>query len=159
MRANYIVLSALIISLASCSGNDEEQLINTKASLPASFNFNKMDLKVINSSINPGKSTMSTLYGNQPALEMMKSGKAHQGGEVLALVTWKQQEDEHWFGAKIPGALVGIELIKTSTAPNGGRPDLIYQRYAGSELVLNKDTTGKAKSIQYILGQAPSILP
>jgi hypothetical protein len=159
MRANNIVLSALIILLAACSGTDQEQLLNTKASLPASFHFNKMNLKVINSSVNPGKSTMSTLYGNNPALDVMKSGKAHQGGEVLALVTWRQQEDEHWFGAKIPGSLVAVELIKTTNSTNAGKPNMIYQRYEGSQLVLNKDTAGKAKSIQYILGQAPSILP
>ena len=159
MRFNSIILPSIVVFLTSCSGSDAKKLINISASLPASFNFNQMDLKGINSSINPKRATMSTLYGNNPALSVMKSGSPHQDGEVLALVTWKQQEDEHWFGARIPGALLSVDLIKTVPDHHKGDPKIVYQRYEGSNLTLTTDTAGRAKNIRYMLSQKPSILP
>jgi|SRR5271167_1418535 len=40
------------------------------------------------------------------------SGKAFN----LSLVTWKQQEDRRWFGAKIPAASKSVELVAVGTA-------------------------------------------
>jgi len=159
MNTKYIVLPALILALAGCSNHDQSKLINKEASLPSSFQFNKMGLKVINSSINKKKETMSTLYGNDLALQSFKSNTPHTSGEVLALVTWKQKEDEHWFGAKIPGPLLAVELVKTANSGETTNPEIGYERFEGSSLTLNKDTTGRSKSIAIIFNQKPSILP
>lgn len=40
------------------------------------------------------------------------SGKAFS----LSLVTWKQQEDRRWFGARIPAASKSVELVVAGTA-------------------------------------------
>lgn len=159
MKSAYLFIPALIIFLSGCSQKDNTSLINTAASLPESFNFNQMGLKVINSSTNPKKETMSTLYGNDQALAAYKGNGGTQPGEVIALVTWKQQEDDHWFGAKIPGKLLALELIKTKAGQPANHPEIVYQRFEGSKLTLNNDTAGRSKSIAYILSQQPSILP
>jgi hypothetical protein len=50
--------------------------------------------------------TMSLLYGNDAA---------------RALLTWKQRDDPHWFGARIPGEAVRIDR----SASNHGLPTLV----------------------------------
>jgi len=159
MKALHLLSPAIILILAGCSNPDYSKLIHADASLPASFNFNKMDLKVVSSSINETKSTMSTLYGNDIALQTLKNKEANQSGEVLALVTWKRQEDSHWFGAWIPGKLLAVEVIKTAPGKAAEGPEISYQRFEGSKLTLNTDTTGRVKSIRYILEQQPSVMP
>ena len=58
---------------------------------------------------------MSTLYGNHWHCKKAKDlNKALVGGESFTLVTWKQQPDEHWFGANIPGDLQSVEVLKTN---------------------------------------------
>ena len=79
---------------------------------------------------------MSTLYGNEVALKAAGTGTA-TAGEVFALVTWKQQADDHWFGAKIPADLVSVEYVKTAEAGNA----ISYQKFAGKNLVLSGDTS------------------
>lgn len=159
MKLSHILLPAIVAIFAACSDHaDPKELINKEASLPESFNFNQMGLKVINSSINQKKSTMSTLYGNDNALNTLKAGTGIQADEVIALVTWKQKEDKHWFGAKIPGSLQSLELIKT-IKDKSGMPQITYTRYEGSKLMPIKDTTGNAQSIKYIFDQNPSVMP
>ncbi|CAM3979888.1 hypothetical protein SAMN06265348_104348 [Pedobacter westerhofensis] len=159
MKAIYIVFPALILLSAACSTQPNgSQLINKDASLPSSFNFSKMGLKVISTAINKKNATMCTLYGNELALKTAIAGNAPQPGEVLAMITWKQKEDEHWFGAKIPGELLSLEIIKTT----GGQFENIkanYQRYEGKLLTLSNDTTGNEKSMRYIFAQQPSVMP
>lgn len=159
MKSIYILFPAMALVMASCSNRtDPAKLINKEASLPESFNFNKMNLKVVNSSINQKKATMSTLYGNDNALNALKADSGIRTNEVLAFVTWKQKEDEHWFGARIPGDLQSLELIKT-TKDDSGNDQITYQRFEGSKLTLRKDTIGNAQSIKYIFEQKPSVMP
>lgn len=100
---------------------------------------------------------MATLYGNQQA-RTAAIAKQHKpgGGEIMALVTWKQQEDPHWFGGLIPGGLVSVEVVKS---PATGTPVFAYQRFEGSALKLNTDTTRNGIRTQYLLGLQPSVMP
>jgi hypothetical protein len=77
--------------------------------------------------------------------------------EILALVTWKQQSDEHWFGANIPGDLQTVEMIKTT--PGGPGTSINYQRFKGKNLNFNTDTLGRQARIKYIFDLKPSIMP
>lgn len=159
MKPAYIFLPALLLLIASCSEHtDPAKLINTDASLPAAFNFSQMGLLVVSSSINQQNATMSTLYGNAKALAALKAGDGIKPDEVLAYITWKQKDDEHWFGAKIPGQLQSLELIKTAgTVP--GDTKISYKRFVGAKLSQVRDTAGSAQSIQYIMTQKPSVMP
>lgn len=159
MKSAYLLFPALILSLSACSGHkDPQESVNKEASLPASFNFSKLGLKVISTSLNQKQGTMSTLYGNDAALKAFKTSQNTQPDEVMALITWKQQADKRWFGAKIPGQLLSLEMLKT-TRGIATESIIDYQRFEGSKLVLKKDTTGNAKSINYIFAQKPSVMP
>lgn len=162
MKTIHLLCSALaIMLLGSCSSsNASTDLVNQEASLPSSFDFNKLGLKVITSSINNKKHTMSTLYGNELALKSAAQGRSKglQPGEVMALITWNQQEDDRWFGANIPGNLHSLELIKTVPI-KGGKASINYQRFDGDKLTLNPDTVHNQESIKYIFDQRPSVMP
>jgi hypothetical protein len=155
MRSAYILLGIAAIMLTACtSDTNNSALVNDAASLPSSFNFGKMRFKVIASSINKKLGTMSTLYGNEPALRAAGRDSA-TAGEVFALVTWKQQADDHWFGAKIPADLLSVEYVKTGETGNS----IGYQKFAGKNLVLSTDTSNSQARIKYITDQKPSVMP
>jgi hypothetical protein len=136
--STYILLVSIVVIFCGCkSSPDADNLINTKASLPSSFNFNSLGLKVMASFVNKSQASMST-----------------QPGEFFALITWKQQADKNWFGANIPGELQSVELLRISTT------NIInYMRYKGAGLVLDTDTLIPKKRIAFILSQQPSVMP
>lgn len=154
----YILSLALLCALSSCGGPaNEGKPVNTKAALPASFNFKQLCPFVISSSINKNQGTMATLYGNAQARTFFIENSLHtNNGETLALVTWKQQEDPHWFGGLIPGQLLSVEVIKT---PASGNPVFSYQLFEGSDLHLNGDTSNRSLRIQQLIAIQPSVMP
>ena len=102
---------------------------------------------------------MSTLYGNDLALKTAISGSTnYPPGENLTLVTWKQQDDDRWFGAKIPGDLLSVEVIKTIHSSTGSIATN-YQRFTGKGLVSDTDTTHQQERITYIFSQKASVMP
>ncbi|QEM13180.1 hypothetical protein [Mucilaginibacter rubeus] len=158
MKALYSLLAACTLMLAACSDNKPVELYNNKAALPSSPKYNLDGLKVITSFVNKTKGTASTLYGNDLALKAAIEGnKIIAAKEVFTLVTWKQQDDDHWFGAKIPSDVESVEVIKT--ASSGNNVAVNYEQLEGRNLDLKTDTSGQAERIKYILGQKPSVLP
>lgn len=159
MKLAIIIISALFLLSGCAEKPDNAELINTAAALPASMNFTKMGLKVITSGINQHQATMFTLYGNNLALERSKGlDLPAMPAETLALITWKQQDDKHWFGARIPGELQSVEWIKTVKGSNG-KTQVNYQRLEGKELELSKDTSGNTQRINDIFAFQPSVMP
>jgi len=154
----YLLLGSVFL-LSACNGdNSKPQLMNDKAALPSSFKFDGLGLNVMASFINKRSGTMSTLYANQLALQnAIKGVKVHAAGEVMALVTWKQQDDDHWFGAKIPGNVQTVELIKTVASSGIILAD--YKKYSGKNLFADVDTLQKKERIAYIFEQQPSVMP
>lgn len=73
--------------------------------------------QLISSVIDKKKQTHSVLYGNDVAVQYARSGGAgpYPAGAVLRLATWSQQEDAHWFGAKVPEHLQTVEVVKVGT--------------------------------------------
>lgn len=159
MRLIYSLVAAITLFSSGCYSHEgDTKLINEEASLPSSFNFEAMGLnKVISSSINRKKSTMSTLYGNDQAFKhaFTAGDSSYPDGSVLALVTWKQQEDEHWFGANIPGELQSIELVKM----NGNKAT--YRYFTGNQLtpVDATDSSMLNERARYILEEKPLLMP
>jgi hypothetical protein len=91
--------------------------------------------KVICSFINSKEHTMSTLYGNDIAVNFARthSGRDYPRGTTLSLVTWNQKEDIHWFGAKIPGAIKSVEkVIFGNEILANASP--VYEKYEGTPL-------------------------
>lgn len=155
---DYVWVS-LCLLICSCSNNTNlPDNINVKASFPDSASFSPAGLKVITTFVNRKLGTMSTLYGNTLALQKaVNLNKELAGGEIFTLVTWKQQPDEHWFGANIPGDLQTVEVLKTDS--KGADVITDYQRYEGKKLVQNTDTLYKSSRIKFILNVRPSVMP
>jgi hypothetical protein len=154
-----IVFSSIIAVYCSCTASPPvKQLVNNEASLPASFQFDKLGLKVIATFIDKNERTMSTLYGNSIALQAAKTGEHKIGtGGVFVLITWKQQADGNWYGANIPGELLSVELIHSS--PSARQTVVRYDRYKGKSLMLDSDTIHRGKRVAFILNQRASVLP
>jgi hypothetical protein len=158
MKKLSILTIAIGLFFAACqSPTAPEKLLNADASLPARHTISDKGLKVITSLINKKEHTMATLYGNPAALQSLQSGSKPAAGEELTLITWKQKNDEHWFGAKIPGAIQSLETVKI--IPGEKSNAVTYQSFAGPALTANKDTTGQAGRIAFILSQQPSVMP
>ncbi|MBS7565373.1 hypothetical protein KHS38_13255 [Mucilaginibacter sp. Bleaf8] len=157
-RISTFIISAFAIFISCKQASNPDQLINQKASLPDHFKLSELHQKVITSFISKKDSTMSILYGNHEAYNALDSNvPSSLSGVSATLVTWRQQDDPHWFGARIPGDLLAVETIKA--AGTGKNTVLNYQRYTGKQLVKLADTTGRAGRIKFIMSQQASILP
>jgi hypothetical protein len=81
------------------------------------------------------QATMSTLYGNAAAVQYARSHAEHEypADAKLALVTWTQQDDPHWFGARIPREQKSVEVIDVATddhSPGSRAASLLSRRAA-----------------------------
>lgn len=153
----YFIVAACCTIISSCDiPTSPEELINRKASLPSSFSLSDLHQKVISSFSNKKENTTSILYGD-PSAEIAIKDQAPMKAPVFlfTLITWRQQADPHWFGAKIPGDLISVERL-SKTANNAS---IAYQKLSGKELVRVRDTTGNFGRIKFILSQKPLILP
>jgi hypothetical protein len=159
MHTTSLALAGLLALSACRQPEVPAGRLNEAASLPPSFDFSKLGLRVLASSINRRQATMATLYGNDLACQTALGGtRAAQSGEVLALLTWKQQADPNWFGARIPGALQSLELLRAGPT-SGGRSAVTYQYFTGKDLILRTDTLHQQERIAYLLSQKPAVLP
>ena len=130
--------------------------LNAKASLPADFNFNKMGLKVITSTVNTKSGTMATLYGNDSAKATAWTGNGKcRSTSIFALVTWKQQTDKRWIGGNIPGNLLSVEMLEANSDKQSTG---IYSRFKDTGLTADPDTSGQSARTKYILSLKPSIM-
>jgi heme-binding protein/cytochrome P460 len=117
--------------------------------------------KVISSFIDRKEGTMSTLYGNDIAVNSARSGQpAYPAGSVLSLVTWSQRDDGHWFGARIPAAVRSVEQI-TFTAASGGVSHPSYEKFEGMPLQKKADTDPGTiqQRITYLTTRKASVMP
>jgi hypothetical protein len=97
--------------------------------------YQPLDWRVITSSVDHAHGAMSTLYGNDAAIDHARTSPQtlYPPGAVLALVTWQQQEDRHWFGGRIPGKVQSVEIIRFGMPPPGQSP-FDYELWTGSPL-------------------------
>lgn len=161
MKATGLIITILCLTLSGCSNKrtDVSKLINEKASFHGALPLDPFQWRVITTFVNTKESTMSTLYGNDIAVRHARNDPQHPYPESsqLSLVTWYQREDEHWFGAKIPGEMKSIEFITV----NASVPTYSYQVYEGSSLVRKSaEEAGQTDSrIEYVLGQRALVMP
>lgn len=157
-RISHIIILALPVLISCKTATEPEKLLNQKASLPESFKLSALHQKVITSFINNRNHTTSVLYGNNEAVRAVSSGiPNHLPGQAFTLVTWQQQDDAHWFGARIPGDLISAETLSSSNMDH--QIFYHYQKFLGRDLVKLADTTGTASRIKFILSQRASIAP
>lgn len=117
-------------ALSGCTHKQPEigDVLNERAQLSA-LPYPVLSWTALTTSVDRGQGTMSTLFGNSAAIAAARSGQAsYPQGAVLGLVTWKQREDPHWFGARIPDAPQEVELVEFSA--EGAR----YRSFTGAPL-------------------------
>jgi hypothetical protein len=134
MKSFAALIALASLSFCGCNTTKPEPAsTNQQAELTGQLPYNPLAWKVVTSSVNRSNSTMSTLYGNDTAIAYARStaGSSYPAGSVLALVTWAQRDDPHWFGAKIPATPQSVEFVSFPT-PSGQPPT--YEVYRGSPL-------------------------
>ncbi len=119
------------------TGRDE--VVNHRAaSIPQSLPYQPLDWNVITMYVDPQSHTMAALYGNDAAVHAIRArgngtseSPVAPQGSVLALVTWFQREDPHWFGGRIPDTPKSIEFVQADASGN----QMAYRCYDGPGLV------------------------
>ncbi len=106
--------------------------------------------------VDPRNHTMATLFGNDAAMDAVEAHRAapvYPAGAVLALVTWTQRDDPHWFGARIPDRALSVEFVDA-----GGQPH--YRRFSGASLEEDAGATNiAAERASFMLSLPPAPLP
>jgi hypothetical protein len=152
MRGDDYVFT-LPMTTAKVSGNEVAN--NNAAALPASLPYQPLGWTAITMYVDPKTRTTATLYGNEVAAQAASKGRAYSAGAVLALVTWAQRDDPHWFGARIPDMPRSVEFVQVADAGHTS-----FQRFAGAGLTQDHPTASEgAQRTSFILGLAPARLP
>jgi hypothetical protein len=154
LRGNDYVYT-LPITTAKVPGN--EVVNNAAAAFPKSLPYQPLGWSAVTMYADPGAHTMSTLYGNDSAMQTVQTKtQAYTAGAVLALVTWAQRDDPHWFGARIPDVPESIEFVEVA----GAGQTSAYRRFAGAGLSEDHPDPGTSEQrTSFILGLAPAWLP
>jgi hypothetical protein len=135
---------------------DREDVVNNAAALPANLPYQPLSWSAITMYVDPKNRTMATLYGNDAAMRAALTRQAAPAGAVLALVTWVQRDDPHWFGARIPGAPQSVEFVQVGAAGQ----TTSYRRFAGTGLIEDYGAASAApQRTSFVLGLAPASLP
>jgi hypothetical protein len=123
-----------MLAVCGCSGKKiaDSDLYNVQARVGAGLPYPVMEWKAITSVVDRGSETTATLFGNDAAVAAARGGEAYPAGAVLGLVTWKQREDPHWFGARIPGQVLSVEFVVAGTGGDRKFVGIPWQEVAGT---------------------------
>jgi len=153
------------LPVTAAKSNRDEVVNNQAAALPISLPYQPLGWSAITMCVDPKVHTTATLYGNDSAMQSVHAqdgaasstkAPAYSPGAVLALVTWAQRDDPHWFGARIPDKPLSVEFVQVAAA---GRPGL-YRRFAGPEFLEDHPATAFAtRRANLLQGLAPAQLP
>jgi hypothetical protein len=161
MKSTLFFVGLAILPFAGCTSKPATPPVNQQASLSGTLPYNPLQWKIITSWLNRRDSTMSTLYGNDIAVKYARTNADHNypTGAVLALVTWAQRDDPHWFGAKIPATVKSVEFLTVAASPN--QPSYMYENYQGSPLkkVDPSDTNAVNARVDHLLSQRAAVMP
>ena len=127
----------LAFFLSGCSSNEPVPSLpfNQVAAFTVQLPFSPLQWRPVTSLVDSVTSSMSTLYGNEIAVNYARTQAGHNypDGAILALVTWSQREDPRWYGAYIPGQVKSVEcLYLRANAHQSTSPT--YEKYSGSPL-------------------------
>jgi hypothetical protein len=150
------------LPITSAKLDHAEVVNNHAAALPTSLPYQPLAWSAITMYVDPKTRTTATLYGNEAARQAVtprtetQSAPAYSAGAVLALVTWAQRDDPHWFGARIPDVPQSVEFVQVTAAG----PVTTYRHFAGADLAEDhlSDAAAAARA-NFIVGLQPARLP
>lgn len=149
------------LPITSAHADRKKIVNNAAASLPANLPWQPLGLRAITMYVDPKTRNTATLYGNDPAMRVLTRGDAireqsplYPSGALLALVTWAQRDDPHWFGGRIPNTPVAVEYVQISSNAE------IYRAFGGRALAEEHiDGKSAAQRTKFILSLKPVSLP
>jgi hypothetical protein len=139
---------------------DRDEVLNHAAALPSNLPYRPLTWNAITMFVDPKTHTTAILYGNETAMQAVRprgtaTSPPYATGTVLALVTWAQREDPHWFGARIPDAPKSVEFVELHDGLQQ-----TYRRFAGANLTEDRATNDADPSrADFILRLTPAPLP
>jgi hypothetical protein len=150
------------LPIATARLNRNEVVNNSAAALPLGLPYQPLNWNAITMYVDPETRAMATLYGNRAAMEGVEmhgatpmGGSRYPTGAVLALVTWVQRDDPHWFGGRIPATPESVEFVQVATGQTIG-----YRRFAGKELLEDHPAASvAAQRTNFVLRLSPVQLP
>ena len=139
------------------------EVVNNRAALPGNLPYQPLAWDSITMYVDPRDRTMAILFGDETAMNAVRGRKVRRSeapeytaGTVLALVTWAQRDDPHWFGARIPDSPRSVEFLQVGASGQANS----YRRFAGTKLTeahLAPDVAAQRASS--VLKLAPAWLP
>jgi hypothetical protein len=165
MTALRAVVAVALAGICVCGGRAPSKTvatINQAASLRGELPENPLAWRVISASVDTKNATMSTLYGNDAAVQYARSSAQHNypSGATVSLVTWTQQEDDRWFGAKIANQVKSVEFVFVRVGA-AGKPSYSYQVYGGTPLkkASEQETAAPNDRATELLSLRAAVLP
>jgi Cytochrome P460 len=140
----------------------EEVVNNRAADLPPTLPYQPLGWNAITMYTDRNTHTTATLYGNDEALRALHPRESDPGspkylaGAVLALITWVQRDDPHWFGARIPDLPLSVEFVQVAAAAQMTSYRRFAGRYLAEDSVLGSVAAQRTK---FLLSLAPAQLP
>jgi Haem-binding domain/Cytochrome P460 len=158
-RNDYVY--TMPITAAKVSG---DTVVNNRAAgLGPGLAYQPLDWGAITLFVDPEKKTVSVLLGNDVAMRSVraldreaaaKRVPMYEEGSVVALVTWAEGEDPHWFGARIPDVPQKVEFVEVGA---GGKKNK-YARFVGGKAQDEGAKEGEARA-KVMLGLEAAQLP
>jgi hypothetical protein len=161
MRGNDYVYT---LPITAAKVARDEVINNSAAALPG-LPYQPLGWRAITMYVYPQSHSMAVLYGDDKAMQAVEAQRAAVGGSalpnyppsaVLALVTWAQRDDPHWFGGRIPAVPQAVEFVQVAAAGQTNS----YRRFAGADLTEDHPAAAAAaQRTSFVLGLAPAVLP
>jgi len=160
MRKIHLLGPMFVVMLLGCQEAVNPRVatrLNDDAAVVGDLPSNPLQEKVITSWLDRKNGTMSTLYGNELAIQHARTSAAadYPNGSVLSLVTWKEQEDPRWFGGRIPQRPTSVEIVTVHAAPD----QYTYQRFENSPLKKVDEHVAPYDRAAYLLNQRAAVMP
>jgi hypothetical protein len=159
MRRNDFVYT---LPITTATVADDATVNDRAAALPPNLPYQPLRWSALTMYVDPRNHTTATLYGDDAAMPAVPAGRTsgaapvYPAGSVIALVTWAQRDDPHWFGARIPDAPQSVEFVQVAPAGEGSR----YRRFAGPGLSEVRPTADAAAlRTSFVLSLSPAWLP
>ncbi len=147
--------------IANARSTLQEAVNNRAAALPVTLPFQPLRWTPITMFVDQRTHTMSTLYGNEAAVKSLDmrstspSSPRYDQGAVLALVTWVQRDDPHWFGARIPNTPASVEFVTVGPGKTS-----LYRRFEGPNLAeAHPPANLIAQRTSFVIELKPASLP
>jgi hypothetical protein len=138
-----------------------EVVNNRAAGLPEGLPYQPLRWTSVTTIVDRQSHAMSTLYGNDIAAKSVDARSAspsaphYEAGAVLALVTWVQRDDPHWFGARIPDLPSSVEFVTVGPPTTAS-----YRSFEGPSLAeSHPGAAAIAQRTSFLVNLKPAPLP